>query len=136
MVHAPWVTELFDYIAGADDLDDVGGFFRLSSNMRELQGVDEEPDMHGDTVLTQLIYYDAPDDADIIEDSEQLLIDQEHSEFQLWVRGMEAYADLLDPSDEWEVWWNHNFAPRREPWLFVLVDEYVGRNTPWSSESG
>ena len=136
MVHAPWVTEFFEYIAGADDLDDVVGFFSLSSNMSELQGVDEEPNMHGDTVLTQLIYYDAPDDADIIEDSEQLLIDQEHSEFQWWVRGMEAYADLLDPSDEWEVWWNHNFAPRREPWLFVLVDEYVGRNTPWSSESG
>ena len=84
MVYAPWVNEWFDNIAGAVVLDDVGGFFRLSSNTWELQGVDEEPDMDGDTVLSQIIYYEAPDDADIIEDSEQLLIEQEHFEFQCW----------------------------------------------------
>jgi hypothetical protein len=136
MVYAPWVHEFFDNIDGTVDLDDVGGFFRTSSNTWELLGVDEEPAMDNDTVLSQIIYYDAPDDADIMEDSELLLIEQEHFEFQCWVRGIDAYADLLDPSDEWEVWWNHNFPPRREPWLYVSIDEYVGRNTPWSSESG
>ena len=135
MVYAPWVNEFFDNIDGAVDLDDVGGFFRTSSNTWELLGVDEEPAMDNDTVLSQIIYYDAPDDADIMEDSELLLIEQEHFEFQLWVRGIAAYAELFDPSDEWEVWWNDNFAPRREPWLYVLIDGYVGRDTPWSSES-
>ena len=136
MVYAPWVNEFFDNIAGSVDLDDVGGFFRISSNTWELLGVHEEPEIDDDPVLSQIIYYDAPDEDDILEDSELWLIEQEHLEFQFWVRGIEAYADLLDPSDDWEVWWNHNFAPSREPWLYVVIDGYVGRNTPWSSESG
>ena len=135
MVYAPWVNEWFDRLHGLVDFDQVGDFFRLSSNTWELHGVDEEPVVDGDTGLTQTLYYDAADDADNIDENDQELVEQEHFEFQLWVRGIAAYAELFDPLDEWEVWWNENFAPRREPWLYVLIDGYVGRDTPWSSES-
>ena len=94
--------------------------------------------MDGDTGLTQMFeicYYDAADDADNIDENDQKLVEQEHFEFQLWVRGIAAYAELFDTSDEWEGWWNENFVSRREPWLYVLIDGYVGRATPWSSES-
>ena len=85
-----------------------------------------------------IFYYydtDSEDDADNTDYEDQELVEQEDFEFLLCVRGGAAYAELFDPSDEWEVWWNENFAPRREPWLYVEIDDYVGRDTPWWSET-
>ena len=136
MVYAPWVNEWFDNIAELVDPYEVGVFFRMSSNTWEVQGVDEVPDVDGDTGMTQFVYYDVEDDADNIDENDQELVEQEHFEFQLWVRGVDAYAELFDPSDEWEVLWNENFAPRREPWLYVEIDDYVGRDTHGRARHG
>ena len=54
--------------------------------------------------MFEFFYYDAADDADNIDENDQELVEQEHFEFQLWVRGIAAYAELFDPSDEWEGW--------------------------------
>ena len=139
MVYAPWVNEWFDHV----DLDELGGFFRLSSYTWELQGSnsdvsDQDPESDHDNVsedsFLQIIWYNAEDDAENIDENDHELVEQEDFEYQLWVRGIAAYAELFDPSDEWEVWWNENFAPRREPWLYVKIDGYVGRHTPWWSD--
>ena len=122
MVYAPWVQDWFEHMAGLVDLDELGGFFRMSSFTWELQGVDEDTDVGGDTGLAQIMLYDADDDTDNEEDDDQEWVEQVAFEFELWVRGIAAYAELFDPSDEWEVWWNENFAPRREPWLYVEID--------------